>query len=285
MGAVVGKELRTWSRDPWRSLEVRSAIWFGIFLTILLVGAGAGPWSAWAGVAVAIMVAMSGANLYGQDGTALWQLVVSQSPQAVRADVRGRQIAIVVALGLPVLALTAAIVALLSAWFLAAHLLAVIVALLGVGAGVSAFLSVVAATPGIDPAKRVNANDAGENGLAIQLALYSALLLAAPTIAAVVSHLVGGWGVGLGWAPWALVALAVVNGFAGAWLLGHVAVRTLTRRLPETFARLRYPGLKVASTSSDDRGVVGILARRSEQAAHEALEAAQKRRSAIGAPE
>ena len=48
----------------------------------------AGP----AGIAVALMVGLSGANLFGQDGTALWQLVVAQSPRVVRADIRGRQI-------------------------------------------------------------------------------------------------------------------------------------------------------------------------------------------------
>lgn len=280
-GAVVGKELRTWWRDPWRSLEARSSIWFGIFMALLLIGAGAGPWAAWAGVAVTLMVSMSGANLYGQDGTALWQLVVAQSPEAIRADVRGRQVAIVIALGLPAIVLTVTVAALTSAWWLALPLLAVIVVLLGVGSGLSAFLSVVAATPGVDPAKRVNANDAGENSMASQVALYSSLLLAGPTIAAVVSYLVGAWGAGTAWAEPSLVVLAVVNGLVVAWLLGRVAIRTLTTRLPETFARLRYPGLKVASAPESGGGVVDLLARKSEKVAIEAREARGEARAPV----
>jgi len=71
LGAVVGKELRTWWRDPWRNLEVQSSIWFGPFIAAYGMIAGLPQIAGLAGIAVALMVALSGANLFGQDGTAL----------------------------------------------------------------------------------------------------------------------------------------------------------------------------------------------------------------------
>ncbi|ACQ80938.1 conserved hypothetical protein [Beutenbergia cavernae DSM 12333] len=278
-GAVVGKELRIWWRDPWRSLEVRSSIWFGILIALILSVTGGSPYAPWAGMAIALMVGLSGANLYGQDGTALWQLVVAQSPRAIRADVRGRQIGIALALGLPALVLVAAVSALASSWTFTIPIVAVILALLGAGSGASAFLSVVAVTPGVEPAKRVNANDAGENSMAIQIGLYTTLVLASPTLAAVGLHLFAGWGAGAPWAGPALLGIALVNALVVPWWLGGVAIRTLSRSLPETFARLRYPGMKVASAGKATGGVVDFLARTTEQSAHEARKAAAGQRT------
>ncbi|MFC7407169.1 hypothetical protein [Georgenia alba] len=277
LGAVVGKELRTWLRDPWRSLEMRSSIWFGIVLAVLLVVSGAGPWAVWATVAVALMAALSGANLYGQDGTALWQLVVGQSPAAVRADVRGRQIAIVLAMGLPAVLMTGIIAPLTGGWALVPAVLTTIVVLLGVGSGVSALMSVLAVTPGVEPAKRANPNDGGENSLAIQVALWAALLLAAPTVALVVLQVTGV--LTQPWLPAAALALALVNGLLAAWGLGRLAVHVLSGRLPETFARLRYPAMRVRA-ESEGGGFLDSIARAAEKSAHQEREAAEGKKPA-----
>ncbi|GAA2555624.1 hypothetical protein [Pseudonocardia hydrocarbonoxydans] len=269
LGAVAGKELRAWWRDPWRSLEVRSAIWFGVFLAVFGVLAGMPRVTALSGVAVALMVALSGANLFGQDGTALWQLVVGQSPAAVRADIRGRQVGLVVSMGVPAVLLALVMALLTGTWALLPAALSAIVVVVLVGSGVAVVMSVVGVTPGVDPHRRVNATDAGENNLSIQVALWATLLLVSPTVVPAVL-LVSDPGVGLA----VLTATtAVVNGVAVAWLGGAVAIHRLTHHLPETFARLRYPGTGAGTT-----GGSGVLDRLSGHAEKEALTAAAGRR-------
>ncbi len=238
LGAVVGKEIRTWWRDPWRSLEVRSAIWFGVFIAVYGAIAGVPEIAGLAGVAVALTVALSGANLYGQDGTALWQLVVAESPESVRADIRGRQIGITVLFGLPALVLSALMMAVTGIFDYTVPILAVLIALLGVGSGTALVMSVLGATPGVDPHRRVNATDAGENTAGIFAAFQIQLWATAPTsaMAAVLTFARDSLPA---WFGAATLAVALVNAVAGAWLGGALANRRLAARLPETFAKLR----------------------------------------------
>ena len=258
LGAVVGKELRTWWRDPWRSLETRSALWFGIFVGVFALLSGRPAVAGLSGVAVALTVALSGANLYGQDGTALWQLVVTGSRTAIRADVRGRQIGLVVALGLPGVLLSAVVVAATGITTYAVPLAAVLLAVLGVGSGVAVLVSVFGVAPGVDPHLRVTATDVGENAFAIQAANWSTLLLVTPTLAAAAGPVLDGRAP-TGPEAALLLAVAVLNGSLGAAVGGALGVRRLRRRLPETFARVRYPGLvtrpprRPAPVASPDR--------------------------------
>ncbi|MGI9062333.1 MAG: hypothetical protein ACR2FQ_00725 [Pseudonocardiaceae bacterium] len=272
LGAVVGKELRAWWRDPWRRLEVRSSIWFGVFLAVYGVVAGIPQLAAAAGVAVALMVALSGANLFGQDGTALWQLVVGQSPRAVRADIRGRQLGLVVTFGLPAVTLSALLIVLTGGYDITIPVLAVIVALLGVGSGVAVVLSVEGVTPGVDPHRRVNATDAGENALAIQVALHATLLLVAPVVVMAVPLALGA--VLPAWFGAATFVVAVLDAFLVGWVGGRIAAHRLGSRLPETFARLRYPGIRVAAAAGG--GALDYLARQAESSAAAAAEAAKQ---------
>ncbi len=276
LGAVAGKELRTWWRDPWRSLEVRSSVWFGLFIALYGTIAGAPQVAGLAGVAVALMVALSGANLFGQDGTALWQLVVAQSPQAVRADIRGRQVGIVVALGVPAFALSALMMVLTGVYEYAAPIFAVLVATLGVGSGVAVVMSVVGVTPGVDPHRRVNATDAGENGFAIQVAFWTVLLGIAPTAAMAAPLAFAGM------PPWfavAALAVALANAAVVAWIGGAIAIRRLGSHLPETFARLRYPGTSM-TTAGGRGGFLDYLSGQAEKTALEAAAAAKGRKAA-----
>ncbi|GAA5034129.1 hypothetical protein [Actinopolymorpha pittospori] len=266
-GAVVGKELRTWWRDPWRSLEIRSSIWFGLFLAAYGFIADVPQLAALAGVGVAMMVALSGANLYGQDGTALWQLVVGQHPRALRADVRGRQVGLVVFFGIPALVLSTMMIVLTGDYDLALPVLAGLVALCGTGSGIAVLMSVLAVTPGVDPHRRINATDAGENSFAIQIAMWLTSLLAAPTIVAGILLAIGpGWLPA--WFPVVTVAIALVNAVLMAVAVGALALRQLSVRLPETFARLRYPGMARAHAGN------GWLDRFAGQAEKEAIKAA-----------
>lgn len=121
-------------------------------------------------------------------------------------------------------------------------------------------------TPGVDPHRRVNATDAGENGLAHLVAIWADQLLATPTIAMAVllaidpAWLPGWWAAGT-------LAVAVLNGALAGWVLGGIAVRRLGSHLPETFARLRYPGTRQVS------GGGGLLDRLSGAAEESALAA------------
>lgn len=238
-GAVLGKEIRTWLRDPWRSLEIRSSIWTGVFLAVYVMIAGIPEWAGLGALGVAFLVGLGAANLYGQDGTALWQLVVAQDAHVVRADVRGRQCALLLVFGSVAFGLLAVLSVIGGVFTAVVPLTAVILALLGVGSGVAVLTSVLGVTPGVDPHRRVNPTDAGENNVALQIALWSTIVLVSPTV---------GMAIPLAfapvpdWFPVATLVVALLNGGLVGWVLGRLAVHRLTHHLPETFARLRYPG-------------------------------------------
>jgi len=244
-GAILRKEIRTWWRDPWRSLEIRSGVWFGIFLSAFALIAGVPELAALAGVAMALLVALSGSNLYGQDGTALWQLVVSEHPDAIRADIRGRQASLILMFAPPAVLLSVVMIAVTARYDLALPVLAGLVAGFGTASGVALLMSVVGVTPGVEPQRRINPTDAGENGIVLQIALWVSVLLLTPTLAlvaiAVLSPSVPGW------LPFLTLAVAAVNGGLVWWGFGNLAIRRLGGHLTETFGRLRYPGTKMAA--------------------------------------
>lgn len=290
LGAVVGKEVRTWLRDPWRSLEIRTSMWIVVFLAIFLyIGSlgttpGLFTFAPAAALATAMMVGLSGANLHGQDGTALWMLVVTDSPEARRADVLGRQIGIAVVFAVPGVLFALVLAALSDGWWLLLPVGASMIAMVGAGVGMSALFSVVGVSAGVDPAKRRNATDAGENPLLLNIGFWLAVTLAAPTLALAVMTVLGSELTLTPWWPVALIAAGVANGGLLAWGLGRVALSVLTARLPETFARLRYPGLRLAgggTGSSADDGAPAWASALSDAAQKSYLDArAQKEKAA-----
>lgn len=248
LGAVVGRELRTWTRDPWRRLELSLSIWFGIFVALIAAAAGFPQLAVLSGVGLAVMVTLRGTNLYGYDGTALWQLVTIGSDEAIRADIRGRQFALALVFGAPALVLTTVMAMLTGTINYALAAYAGIVVLVAVGAGVAIAASVLWPTPGADPHRRINASDVGDNPLVYRISTWVTFLVAAPTIVlAVFVSLDPGWLPA--WTGWALLPLAGANGTVAYWLLGSFAARHLTGRLPETLARLRHTAAPVSLTA------------------------------------
>ncbi|MFJ1589403.1 hypothetical protein ACIOD0_03995 [Kitasatospora albolonga] len=248
-GAVMGRELRQWWRDPWRSLELQSGAWTGLFIGLIGLVSGVPELLAFTGLALALMTALTSCNLLGQDGTALWLTVVGADRGAVRADIRGRQAALLVLFGPASVVLTAAFTLFSGEhrfWALASALLP---AVLGCAVGVAVLLSVVAATPGVDPKYRVGPNDAGDISYQLWIALYGTLLSALPTVALAVPALLTGRTL----LAWAAVPVGALNGAVAAWLFGRIAYRRLEARLPETFVRLRY-GKSIASQQQPDGG-------------------------------
>ena len=131
--AVFVKELRTWRRDPQRltSLVVPPA--FAVLTCLAPAAFGTRAFLPFAGALTALMAAVTSANLYGQDGTALWLTLLV--PGRERADVRGRQLAWLTLFAPMTLVLTAAGMAASGRPDLWPGALAATFALLGGGAG------------------------------------------------------------------------------------------------------------------------------------------------------
>ncbi len=282
VGGVLGKELRQWWRDPWRSLELRTSIWTGITIGVFALTA---PWlreyAAVAGLVVAFMVALGGCNLYGQDGTAIWMTVVGQRRDTVRADVRGRQLATILLFAIPACVVALLFSVVVGSFAALPIVAALLPALFGVASGVSVLMSAVGVSPGVDPRRRVGPNDAGGDlGLQVQVAMWGTGLLVAPTLAAVVLGVTGVVGAA-GTVPWWAIAVGVVNGLLGYWVLGLVAIGYLRDRLPTVFGQIRY-------RRNDDSGggVLGRFAAASQKAEDAARAAKEKeRREKVGASE
>lgn len=238
LGAVIGKEYRQWTRDPWRSLEVRSGVWTGIAIGFFaVISDDYSALAVFSGLIVAAMMSVGALNTYGQDGTAVWQTIVGQDATAVRADVRGRQwAAVLVFLPQAVLVTLLFLLVTRDLWALPA-VLAALPALFGVGSGAAVLTSAVGVSPGVDPRRRVGPNDANGN---VALHVWFVLLLTAvgvlPTAAVAVLSIAAP---SVGSAV-AAVVVGLLNGALGAWLYGRIAISYLADRLPDVFSRIRY---------------------------------------------
>ena len=253
-GAVVMKELRQWRRDPWRALESSTALWAGATIgCFALVGGYSAPIAPFAGVVVALMGALAGLNLYGQDGTAVWQLVAGESSGSVRADVRGRQWALAMMILPRALLVSVVFVLLTQAWWSVPYVLAALPVTVGSATGAALITSAIAVSPGVDPRRRVGPNDANGNiSLHVWISLIPTIVGALPTIAMII------W-VATHPSPVltaAMIVGGVLNGFAAAWLLGRVAIAYLGTRMVDVFGRIRYARV----FGENRRGVLDMIA-------------------------
>ncbi|WP_435112417.1 hypothetical protein [Nocardiopsis synnemataformans] len=255
LGAVVGKELRQWWRDPWRGLELRSALWAALFMGLMAWPSDLFSFfTPFAGVIAAFVMALATSNMYGHDGTALWLSVVGQDRDTLRADVRGRQIAILLLITPAATVLSAVFIVATGTHWAWPLVFTGLAAFFGVGSGVALLLSVVALSPGVDPQLRVDANDSGDNTVQVWLAIMMLPLLCAPSVVAAVFLSLWGW-------PWLAVPVGVLNGGFVAWLLGRIAYRRLEARLPETFTRIRYGRTIALQTVPEGSGWLDRLER------------------------
>ncbi|GAA3705304.1 hypothetical protein GCM10022224_083360 [Nonomuraea antimicrobica] len=225
-GAVVAKELRTWSRDLVRNHQLTFALAYGVFFAgapLVLGWTGMLPWAA---PIFIIMAAAMTANVYGTDGTVLWLALMTPGS----SDVRGRQLAWLVTVG-PVAVLVAVAFTLVTGgpWAL---VLAAVAALLGGAAGLVPLISVYGLVPGTDPQRRTgnplrtSEDDGALTGLAY-LTLALVALTGAPAVA--VAALSGWWGVLVG----------LVTGVLCYWGFGLLAQRRLAAQGPELLHLMR----------------------------------------------
>lgn len=238
LGAVVGKELRQWFRDPWRSLEVRSGVWTGIAIgaTAMATGDNAAV-AGFAGLIVAGMLGLGGCNVYGQDGSAVWLDVVGQREGSVRDDVRGRQVAMVLIFLPQALLISAVFVVLGQAWWVVPVLAAAIPAVIGAASGAAILVAAIGVSPGVDPRLRRGPNDAtGNISIHVWIVMLLMLVACAPTGAVIVGGLV----TASTWLAVLAVPIGAANGLLAAWLLGRLAIAFLSDRMVDVFSRIRY---------------------------------------------
>jgi ABC-2 type transport system permease protein len=270
LGAVIGKEYRQWTRDPWRALELRTAVWTGIAIgAFALISVQYSVVAGFAGLVVAFMLCLSGLNLYGQDGTAVWLQIVGQDATSIRSDVRGRQWATLLVF-LPHAVLISAVFVLLGGHFwVIPILIAALPALFGTASGVAVLISAVGVSPGVDPRRRVGPNDAtGNLNVQVWIAMLLTLVGVLPTGAVVVLGLVVPALAALG-GVWTAVTVVVglANGVVMAWLFGRLAIAYLGTRMPDVYTRIRYGrvfrgGTPLAGTRTGTHGALDWLEQR-----------------------
>jgi ABC-2 type transport system permease protein len=242
IGAVVAKELRTWSRDLVRNHQLAFAFAYGAWFAASPLIIGWDGMLPYAGPIFIVMAAAMAANVYGTDGTALW--LTMMIPDAT--DVRGRQFAWTAVQGGIATVLTVVCTAIAGGpWPL---VLALLPALLGGAAGLVPLVSVHALVPATDPHRRsgnplrTSEDEGGLTGLA-----YLMLALVAVTgVPACLVALRFGW-VGV---PVGLVTGALCYRYFG--LLAERHLRTngpelldtmRTGRKPQRSVSVRFDGL------------------------------------------
>jgi ABC-2 type transport system permease protein len=230
-GAVVAKELHAWRRDPGRSLLLLLALLIsGLNLAVPAVAFQLPAALPWVGLAAALIVAMGTANLYGDDGTALW--LTRMVPGSERADVRGRQAAWLLVVAPVMGVLTVTLTAVSGRGWAWPWVAAMLPAILGASAGLGVLLSVTSPVRQKDPNRRSGPFDTGDDPNAAGAAVgQQYLLLVLAALAAVPGAILVLLG-GLGQRP-LLQAAGVVAGAATGVLLSWWGGRVAARRLAD----------------------------------------------------
>ncbi|WP_460945734.1 hypothetical protein [Okibacterium endophyticum] len=273
-GAVILKEVRQWRRDAWRALESSTAVWTGVAIGIFaLLGGYTAPVAAFSGVIVAFMLGLSGCNLYGQDGSAVWQNVVGEDETSVRSDVRGRQWAMVIVFLPRAVLVTVVFLLIGQAWWAVPYLIAAIPATIGAAAGAAVLTSAVGVSPGVDPRRRVGPNDANGNiSLHVWVVIAALSLTVLPTVAVIVWAAISGSGL----VTVLAAVVGVANGFGAAWLLGAIAIRYLRTRMSDVFSRIRYGTI---FREGESNGILDWIARTTLKGEQQLVAARQKERN------
>ena len=233
-GTVYLKEVRTWLRSPQRVQSLVLAPVFAVLSCLVPLAFGSPALLPFAGALTALMGAAVSANLYGQDGTALWLNLVA--PDTAAADVRGRQLAWLTFFA-PVSILLSILGTVLSGQYGLWHWAsAATTGVLGAGAALVPLIGLSQLAPGPDPHR--NRNSPMDHGDAVGgafAALVGTLVLAVPAIATV------GVASALGYGQLEVlgVAVGVMTGLAYWTSIGGAAVRRLTERGPELLYLMR----------------------------------------------
>ena len=241
LGAVIGKEFALWRRDAQRRTLLLTSILIGLLLPAFSLTQGGGTGGmALSALWIVVFATMQLSNMYGIDGSAVWQTLIT--PDAARADVRGRQWAWALIVG-PVALLAATVLpALTGATQIYPVLFALVPALLGAGAGTVLLASVQSPFP-TPSGKGSNPFVSGRSGGAfsnITRRLTLMLMQCAAAIPAVVLLVLGATGL-VPAASWVAVPVGVACGIGAAWWWGRRAYQHLELRGPELLTAVRVP--------------------------------------------
>jgi ABC-2 type transport system permease protein len=227
VGAVVGRELRLYSRSVLRSMLLMISFLVGVAAAAVTAASGKTTALPFAGLLFTVIAAACFTNCYGDDGTSLWLTLVV--PGAVRADVRGRVWAWLLVTGPPGLVLTLVFTAVSGQtwawpWVLAAEP-AMIVGCAGLLALIGV-LSVNAPAPDGGPTPgRVLKTHIALIAVPVAVLLPGAALL----LAGAVSHSAA--------LRWLAVPVSIAWAILLSWRSADLATRRLETRGPEVFAR------------------------------------------------
>lgn len=240
LGAVIGKELVMWRRDAQRRTLMLSAIAIGVILPVVwsMQGIGTGG-MAFGAIWVVVFASIQVGNLYGLDGTAVWQTVLT--PGAARVDVRGRQWAWALVVAPAVVAMVAILPAVTGSAGSYPWLLGIIPAIFGAGAGTVVLASVRAPYPMPTTRNRNPFASGGRPSAANLLAILVIMLLLFATAIPPLVLLVVGQIAALPVLTWLAVPLGVAIGVGAAFWFGRMAHRRLETGGPEVLAAVRAP--------------------------------------------
>jgi ABC-2 type transport system permease protein len=219
-GAVAGKELRLWRRDPIRltCLLIAAIVGTAAFAIPAISGAGS-VLLPFAGAMTAVIAGACACNLYGNDGTSLWLTIAT--PHSSAADVHGRALAWLLIVAPFVLASTVVLTAVSGQAWAWPWVLAGVPALLGGAAGLCAYGSLVSVQP---------LDDTGSPTPAWSLKVHVALVVVALTALPPLVVLAAGQLAGARWLLWAAVPFGLATGVVEAVWLGRLAARRLRTR-------------------------------------------------------
>lgn len=237
LGAVIGKELRTWARDARRRVSLMSMLVVATILTVGPLLSGNGHPSPYGGIAMVAVGAFLAGNLYGMDGSAMWHTLVV--PGAASVDVRGRQTAWLMIVG-PVAAVLAFVMPAVTDPGLYPWVLGLLPALLGGGAGLVVLLSVFVAYPMPDRKASPFASGGNPGLLRFLSQLAIALLLGVGVLPVIAVEIVGQV-LDEPVVSWLGVPVGIAIGVLLFWWWGGIAGRRLDSRGPELLAEVAKP--------------------------------------------
>jgi len=232
--AVVGKELRTWSRDLVRIHFLTFALVYALTYTLLPLLIHVTDYLPLTGVILAVLAVGCSAHLHSSDGTGLWQTLMV--PGAARADVRGRQVAWLLVVAPPAVLLTAAGLLWHGAGTMAPWAVGLLPATLGAGAGLLILLSVAMPIPMTDPQRRGSNPGADGGGIAgvIWLSLLALVVLTAPATTLLITGAIRDDAA----LQWLATPVGAATGALLGWAFGGVAATRLATRGPDLLTRL-----------------------------------------------
>jgi len=219
-GAVAAKEIRLWLRDPVRFTCMLIGLIVGVGAAIIpRLAAGTSGLLPFSGPLTVVIIGACATNLYGNDGSSLWLIIAT--PRAAAADVRGRQLALLLLVAPFAVAETVALTAWSGQHALWPWALGLLIALVGGAAGLAPLASLVSVQP-LDE----GGNPTPVWSLKVHIALIVVALTAAPAAAVLALGSISHHSV----VSWLGVAVAAATGAAFVIAGGRAAARRLAAR-------------------------------------------------------